>query len=432
MTLYERYAPPLGAMQLIAFIASFIVLPYFYAPVGLQFAILTLAFIFGVQPHIEKLSEDGHRIPWAIGEAKVFGFVLWKRKDFSIRVHISNKKRSDSIATVAILIFAFLIVPLIMYVMYKSAGMFIERIDARSAEITASITQSLNWARAIAPEYVPEGDSAAVFGGVFADIIGDAKHLVTETLKEAAAVIGHLFKLWFEIIISMIVVGVLIKNWAKEKESIQWRISTGIQACMPGASGKQLTTRVFEFVGHYRDMLSTVLVGYIEVGIALSIYYFLMLTILPFNFGIGFILLISVLFGFITAVWKIGGIATKIISPFLILLYFQDGFGYFGYEFFSINLGVDLLLKAFVMFAIAFFGGYLEAYEYTPEKVGEKLQMTKMEMVMTILVWAIGAGAMGMVWGVLLMLLVPTFTRMQKDSEAAAKKKAAAKAKKTS
>jgi predicted PurR-regulated permease PerM len=404
MSLFTKYAPPLGSMQLIAFIAVFIALPFFIAPAGLQFAVFTLAFIVGVQPHINRLSEDGHKIHFALNQGKIFGYTLWKRKEWSIRLHISDKKVSNSLATMLVLLFTFLCVPVMLYIIYKATGIFAERIDARWDTITLSLAASLDWARAIAPKYVPEGDTSTVFSGVFADLVGDAKHFVTEVSSEIAAVIGHLVKAWFEIIIAMILLGVLIQNWHAEVNSLKWRIENGI-------TNQTAVRRIFRFGKLYQDALSILILGYIEVAFTLSIYYFLALIIFPLNLGIGFIIATSLIFGFATAVPKIGGIAIKIISPFVMILYFQDGFGYFGYTF-TLGLGIDLLIKAVVMFAIAFLGGYLEAYEYTPEKIGKKLGITKMEMVMTILIWAIGAKFIGMIYGVLLMLLVPAFTKL--------------------
>ncbi len=405
MNYFERFAPPLGSMQLIAWLSVFIVLPFFYAPVGLQFAVLTLAFIVGIQPHIDRLSEEGHRVKFAINAGKIFGKQLWKRREFSVRLYISNKKFSNTLATSVVLLFTFLMVPGLLYIVYKASGIFVERIDARWESIAQGLNSSINWAREIAPNYVPEGDTTAVFGGVFADLVGDAKHLVTEVSTEVATTIAHLVKAWFEIIIAMILLGVLVQGWDKETKSLKWRIEHGIE-------NKTMVRRTFLFGRFYQVSLSVILVGYIEVAATLSVYYFLMLLVLPFNLSFGFIVTLALFFGFITAIPKIGGIATKVISIPVTLMLFPEQFGYFGYGFELFNPGVDLLVKTFVMFAASFFGGYLEAYEYTPEKIGKKLGITKMEMVMTILIWAIGAKFMGMIWGVLLMLLVPTFTKM--------------------
>ena len=174
MVSFERLAPPLGSMQLIAFLAVYIVLPYFYAPIGLQFAVLTLAFIVGLQPHIDRLSEEGHELKFALGEARLFKWQLWKRYEFSIRLRITEKKFSNSVATSLVLVFTFLFVPLMLYVLYKATGIFATRIDARWETVTKSLASSVEWARSIAPEYVPEGDMSAVFSGVLADIFGEA------------------------------------------------------------------------------------------------------------------------------------------------------------------------------------------------------------------------------------------------------------------
>ena len=71
-----------------------------------------------------------------------------------------------------------------------------------------------------------------------------------------------------------------------------------------------------------------------------------------------------------------------------------------------------------MMLVVAKLYGLLEAYNYTPEIVGARLGMTKMQIIATVLVWALGAGFFGMIWGVLLSLAFQAALRLSEELKA--------------
>ena len=93
----------------------------------------------------------------------------------------------------------------------------------------------------------------------------------------------------------------------------------------------------------------------------------------------------------------------------------EPGLGWFGWTVVSFGAVIDLLIRLALMLALAKLLGVLEAYSYTPEIIGERLGMTKMQIIATILIWAIGAGFFGMIWGVLLSLAFQASMRLAQE-----------------
>ena len=73
---------------------------------------------------------------------------------------------------------------------------------------------------------------------------------------------------------------------------------------------------------------------------------------------------------------------------------------------------------AFAAAGVAKLMGVLEAYSYTPEIIGQRLGMTKVQIIATILIWALGAGFFGMIWGVLLSLCFQAALRLSEERKA--------------
>ncbi len=77
-----------------------------------------------------------------------------------------------------------------------------------------------------------------------------------------------------------------------------------------------------------------------------------------------------------------------------------------------------MLIRLVLMLIIAKLMGVLEAYSYTPEIIGQRLGMTKLQIIATVLVWALGAGFFGMIWGVLLSLAFQAALRLAEERKA--------------
>ena len=74
-----------------------------------------------------------------------------------------------------------------------------------------------------------------------------------------------------------------------------------------------------------------------------------------------------------------------------------------------------MLIRATLMMAAAKLFGLMEAYNYTPEIIGRKLGMTKMQIIATVVIWAVGAGIFGMIWGILLSLAFQAALRLAEE-----------------
>ena len=145
----------------------------------------------------------------------------------------------------------------------------------------------------------------------------------------------------------------------------------------------------------FQTGISLFMIGYLEVAHDVdSLFYAIGLTLLPFGLGLGAILFMSVVLGFITAVPKIGGILCMFVGGFLMLTNLEPGLGWFGFTVVSASAAIfDMLIRVAMMMVVAKLMGVLEAYSATPPRSsGERLGMTKMQIIATVIIWALGAG----------------------------------------
>jgi len=78
-----------------------------------------------------------------------------------------------------------------------------------------------------------------------------------------------------------------------------------------------------------------------------------------------------------------------------------------------------VIIRTAIMMVIAKLMGFLEAYNFTPEIIGARLGMTKVQIIAVILIWAVGAGFFGMIWGVLISLAFQAAWRLSHELAAA-------------
>jgi len=222
-------------------------------------------------------------------------------------------------------------------------------------------------------------------------------------------------------VISAIIIGTMLGSWKKEVEMHREVISRGIKE-------PQLRANVLRYGELFQEGISLFMIGYLEVAITLSFIYVIAMVALPLGLGFGTILFMAVVLGFVTAVPKIGGILSMFLAFFLMFTNIQPGLGWFGYEVISFGWGWDVIIRTAIMMVIAKMMGFLEAYNFTPEIIGARLGMTKVQIIATVLIWAVGAGFFGMIWGV---LISPAFqaalrlSRERDEAEAAANVEAA-------
>jgi predicted PurR-regulated permease PerM len=76
------------------------------------------------------------------------------------------------------------------------------------------------------------------------------------------------------------------------------------------------------------------------------------------------------------------------------------------------------VIRTAAMMVTAKLIGFLEAYSFTPEIIGARLGLTKVQIIAAILVWAVGAGFFGMIWGILISLAFQAALRLSHEVEA--------------
>ncbi len=390
----DRYLPRVDTLTLILFVIAFIALPIIFSWKGFAYMLGTILFAIGVRPHIERLAQSGHRLTFALN---------WRGKRYERAFHLqmSSEDAAAKLVSRSLLIFAFAAFPVLVFILQQQGTVFAERLAAQQGTIMAALNETLNWSREVAPGLVPQGDVAGVTGGIIGQVFGDLKKLALTLSSVTLKVTGVLLKDWVLLVISIILLGQMMKYWRTECDRFRYIVVEGIS----NNPNSQLRRNFMRYLELYQEGLSVLMIGFLEVAMTLSAIYFVLMVLFPFNMSLGALLLISLTLGFITAIWKIGGAIAMGVGGLLMILNFQPGLGWFGFEIGSFGLLIDVfLIKTGAILAISKVLGLLEAYNYTPTVIGAKLNLTKMQMVATILIWALGTGFFGMIWGVLIML----------------------------
>lgn len=395
------FLPKSGTVTLLLFLLTFGLLAMIFSWHGFAYMLGTILFGVGVQPHLKRLSEEGHRISFAW---------YWRgvRLERSFRFQIRSEKAARALFNWSMVAVVLGIVPVVGYVLQQQGVTFAARLQAQETVIRESANALLTWAQETAPAIVPEGDLGTVFGGVLSQLFGDIKKLTLLVAEQGIKVTSLLLKDWVLLGISALLIATLLGNWDTEVKKFRGLIESGI-------SDEGLRRSTLRFLELYQEGLSVLMIGFLEVFLTLSVIYGIAMVLFPFNLSLGAIILIALTLGAITAVWKIGGAIAMVVGALLVILNFEAGLSWFGFGYFSIGFFADILIKVVAIVLISKVLGLLEAYNYTPAIIGKKLNLTKLQMVSTILIWALGSGFFGMIWGVLLMLLFQASMRLSAE-----------------
>ena len=258
--------------------------------------------------------------------------------------------------------------------------------------------------------------------GAISDILGDAindvKKMIQGFFGSVIGVIGGILGNWIKLVIAAIIIGTILAGWHKEVKMHRSIVSNGIK-------DPKLRANVLRYGELFQSGVSLFMIGYLEVGLTISFLFCAALIILPFGLSLGAILFISLLMGFITAIPKIGGFLGMFVGALLMVTNIAPGLGWLGFKVMSFGTVIDMLIRTSMMLVVAKLYGLLEAYNYTPEIVGARLGMTKMQIISTIVIWAVGAGFFGMIWGILLSLSFQAALRLSQEVAEAEKAEAA-------
>lgn len=417
----ERLPSPAG-FALWLYALAFVVLPALLAYKGFVYIIGTVIFAIGIHPHINDIVA-GRPVHFALdwrGRKRVWEF----------HVSIPNERLVIRIISVGLILFTMLVVPFLLFVVQQQGVVFYEQIDQQLPQILKGLDAIMEYAHDRLPDIIPsvevEGDGgwkgvSDLMGVLAGDALKDMKGLLKSSIGAVGAVIGELLADWIKLVISAIIIGTLLGNWQKEVKMHRSIISNGIRD--PG-----LRANVLRFGELFQTGVSLFMIGYLEVAFTLTFFYLVAMIVLPLGLSLGAILFMSVVLGFITAIPKIGGLLCMFVGAALMLTNLHPGLGWFGWSVVSFGGVVDMLIRLALMMVLAKLMGVLEAYSYTPEIIGERLGMTKMQIIATVLIWAVGAGFFGLIWGILLSLMFQAAMRLAEERKAevtAAERKAA-------
>jgi predicted PurR-regulated permease PerM len=408
----SRFLPSPGGVALWFYALAFVILPALLAYKGWVYILGTILFAVGIRPHVEAAIE-GRKV-W-------FGFRSDRR---AFGRHI-NFKMGESLAVKftgwALILLTLLGVPVVAFIIQQQGQTFITQFEDRLPVILDAMRDILSAAHDKLPNVFPEVDENGGSGwsglsALLTDTLGDVANEFKESAKifakDGIKLVGILLADWVKLVISAIIIGTLIGNWKKEVEMHRDVISRGIQE-------PKLRANVLRYGELFQEGISLFMIGYLEVAITLSFIYVIAMVALPLGLGFGTILFMAVVLGFVTAVPKIGGLLSMFLAFFLMCTNIEPGLGWFGYDVISFGWGWDVIIRTAIMMVIAKLMGFLEAYNFTPEIIGARLGMTKVQIIAVILIWAVGAGFFGMIWGVLISLAFQAAWRLSHELSAA-------------
>jgi predicted PurR-regulated permease PerM len=407
-----RYLPSAGGVALWFYALAFVILPALLAYKGWVYILGTVLFAVGIRPHVEAAIE-GRKV-W-------FGYRS-KRRAFGRHVTF---KMGESFAVKltgwGLILLTLLGVPIVAFIIQQQGQTFITQFEERLPVILDAMRGLLGAAHDRLPTVFPEIDAnggsgwsglSSLVTDTFGDVATEFKDSAKVYAKDGIKLVGVLLADWVKLVISAIIIGTLIGNWKKEVAMHRDVISRGI-------AEPQLRANVLRYGELFQEGISLFMIGYLEVAVTLSFIYVIGMVALPLGLGFGTILFMAVVLGFVTAIPKIGGLLSMFLAFFLMFTNIQPGLGWFGYDVVSFGWGWDVVIRTAIMMVIAKLMGFLEAYNFTPEIIGARLGMTKVQIIAVILIWAVGAGFFGMIWGILISLGFQAALRLSQELDAA-------------
>lgn len=406
--LIDRLPSP-GGLALWLYALAFVVLPALLAYKGFVFVVGIVIFAIGVHPHIESIVA-GRPVHFALN---------WRGKayEWDLNLSIPNERWVVKLISWGLMTLTMLILPVFVFAVQNQSVLFYAQVERQLPDILAGIDSILEWGHDRLPGYVPEVDVqerggwqglSNTIGEVAGDAVKDIKALVQKIFGSVLGVLGALVGDWVKLIVAAIIVGTILSGWDKEVKMHRDIIAGGIR-------DDRLRANVLRYCELFQTGVSLFMIGYLEVAATLTLFYGLTMLVLPLGLGIASILFMAAVLGFVTAIPKIGGMLGMAVATLLMITNLEAGLGWFGFTIVSFGTAVDILIRAGLLVSAAKIFGLMEAYNYTPDIIGEKLGMTKMQIIATVLIWAVGAGFFGMIWGILISLSFQAALRLAQE-----------------
>lgn len=399
----QNYISPkaIGIVLLVVYASLFVIVPFFAIYNGWVYIIGCLFFGIGLRWQIVEIVKRGHiwigiHYLWLPGWS-------WKNREFhpaGWKIPVKNEERFTRVITVSMITGAILIVPIMSFVTANQAIILGNQIEQNTQEITDAVRGAI----AISNErlgtdivFAQDSGFKGVIERVFGDTFNDVKDFVKGVLKTVAKSTGKFFGDWLKVTIATFIISTLIspKSYKKAVKAHRAIISMGIQ-------DEAIRNTVLRGGELFQEKIGQFMVGYLEVALRLIVMFFAVIyVLLPSGLGFLSALGISIFLGFITAIPKIGGLIGMVLGFILMSLNLQTGFGWFGYNIATTTSAfLDTLIRMTMLGTIAKVIGLFEAYKFTPEIVGEKLGLDKIQIVFVVVMFAFG-GFYWMVWGVI-------------------------------
>lgn len=407
----DRLPSPAG-LALWLYALAFVVLPALLAWKGFAYVLGIVLFAVGLRPHVDSL---------VAGRPVHFAF-HWRGRTYTRDYHASIPSEAWAVRMLswAMVLTTMFGLPLIVYVLERQGQAFYLQLETQLPAILATLGEGLETARQQFPGYVPDVEVregagwtglSSLFTQVAGDAVADLKQALKSVFGSALGAVGVLIGDWIKLVIAAIIVGTILGGWTKEAKMHRGIVSRGI-------SHPRLRANALRFGELYQSGISLFMIGYLEVALTLSLLYALAMLVLPLGLSLGAVVFVGLVLGFVTAIPKIGGLGGLAIAFLLMITNIEAGLGWFGYSVVSFGWAADTLIRTALLMAVSKVMGLLEAYNYTPEIVGRKLGLTKVQIIATILIWAIGSGFFGMIWGILISLTFQAAMRLAEEDAA--------------
>jgi len=405
-----EWLPSPAGLALWLYALAFVVLPAILAYKGFVYVVGIVLFTVGLRPHIDKL---------VAGTPVHFEF-HWRGMDLSRDFHlrIRNERWAVKLISVSLMLGTILLLPLLVVAIQVQGVAFYAQIEAQLPAILGAIDDVLGWARERVPGYVPDVDVqegrgwqgvSQTISQLAGDAIKDINAMMQQAFGSVLSVLGTLVGDWVKLIIATLLVGTLLAGWNTEVAMHRGIVARGIRH-------DRLRANVLRFGELFQSGISLFMIGYLEVGATLSFLYFVSMLILPTGLGIGAILFVALILGFVTAIPKIGSFLGMAFAAVLMGTNIEPGLGWFGYQVISFGTAWDVLIRTVLLVGLTKILGLLEAYNYTPGILGARLGLTKMQIICTIVIWAVGTGFFGMIWGILISLAFQAALRLAEET----------------
>lgn len=391
----------IGIVLVLVYASLFVLVPFFLTHKGWIYITACIFFGIGLRWQIREIVKRGHIS---------IGFHLWNpmrpkgdRFQFvGYEVPIHNEKRFTMVITVGMTLIALFIVPAVVVIMANQAVVLTGQVEANTAELTAMVRGAVSASNETLGTNIdigPDSDFKSLYERVLGDAVSDVKDAMKEVLKSMAESVAHFFGSWLKVTIATFIIGAFIspKSYEHAVKMHRWIITHGIV----NEAARNTVLRGGEL---FQEKLGQFMVGYLEVASRLMLLFFAVLyVLLPSGMGVWAAGGISVFLGLITAIPKIGGILGMIIGFVLMSLNLKAGFGWswMGFELISTGSAwIDTLIRMVMLGLTAKVLGLFEAYKFTPEIVGKKIGLDKMQIVFIVVMFALG-GFANLVWGVI-------------------------------